>query len=211
MPTVHSIKINQNPKLQAGRNVRATRTSKSRKYSACLVATVTLRTVERVADALIEHERTVAELTPVLEGLLASWGLKSHAEVEAIHDAATKPWYDVLFKAERAYREARGQSYVGLSDREREAVRASLVAQGHVDPYAQKEHTFLELARKLKTAMHSVAHIKEQNLQVGQQFVVSWHKDMANALKAMASASTGYYRERSYSVEVRTDIETVSK
>jgi hypothetical protein len=207
----HSIQINTNPALQAGRNVRATRTSKSRRYEACLVATVTVQVVERVAAALVEHESTVATLTPVLEGLLAAWGLTSHAEVEAIHEARTKPWYDVLFPAERAYREGRGRPHMGLSDRERAEVVASLVAQGHVNPYEQKEHTFLELARKLKGAMHAIDHIKEQNLTVGQQMVVSWHKDRANALKAKASAGSCYYRERGYSLEIRTDIEVTTK
>lgn len=208
MTTTHTIHLNLNPLLQAGRNVRATRTSKSRKYGACLVATVTASTVERIAQSLIEHEATVAELTPVLEGLLAAWGLKSYAEVEAIHEARTKPWFDVLFPAERAYREARGRSHVGLSDREREAVKAQLVAQGHVDPYAQKEHAFLEMARKLRGALKSIAHIKEQNLTVGQQMVLSWHRDADMAQKALGSAQ--HYRERGYAVEVRTDIEVTT-
>lgn len=211
MTTIHSILINSNPLLQAGRNVRATRTSKSRQYAACLVATVTLSTVERVAQALIEHEAVVADLTPILEGLLATWGWKDHAEVEAIHQAAKKPWFDALFAAEQAFRDSKGPNHYSMTAADRKAVQAQIIAQGHVDPYAQKEHTFLELARKLENAQRGAAHIKEQDLKVGQQFVLSWHKNVSNAQKALGSASVDYYRGRGYSVEIRTDIEVTTK
>jgi hypothetical protein len=210
MTTIHSIRINSNPTLQAGRNVRATRTSKSRTYKACLVATATVQTVEQVAQSLIENERTVADLTPVLEGLLASWGMKHHSEVEAMHTARMKPWFDVVFPAESAAREARGR-YANLTDADREAVKANLVAQGHVDPYTQKEHAFLELARKLEAAKRSVAHITAQDIKVGQQMVVSWHKDVSNAQKALGSRDAQHYTSRGYKLEIRTDIEVTNK
>jgi hypothetical protein len=210
MTTIHSISINTNPLLQAGRNVRATRTSKSRQYKACIVATATAKTIERVTAAWVEHESTVATLTPVLEGLLAAWGLTSHAEVEAIHQARTKPWFDLVFPAERAARQAKGQ-FANLNDADRAAVKARLVAQGHVDPYEQKEHAFLEMARKLKAAMHAIAHIKAQNLMVGQQLVLSWHKDISNAQKALGAHDAGHYRSHYYALEIRTDIEVTTK
>lgn len=213
MTTIHSILINSNPLLQSGRNVRATRTSKSRTYGACLVGTVSVSTVERIAQELIEHEAKIAELTPVVESLLASLG-KTVEEIGDIHREASKPWFEALFAAERAFRDARKGSkwdFYSLKDADREACKAQIIAAGFVDPYAQKEHNFLELHRQLETAQRGAAHIKEQNLTVGQQLVLSWHRDAGLAQSALGSGNAQWYVSKGYSVEIRTDIEVTTK
>lgn len=213
MTTIHSIRINTNPLLQNGRNVRATRTSKSRQYGACLVGTVSVAVVERVAQELVNHEAKIAELQPVVENLLATWG-KTLQEVEAIHEAAKTPWYTALFAAEAAYRDARrGRQggFYSLTPADREAIKAQIIAQGAVDPYAQKESTFLLVQRQLETAQYGAARIKAQNLTAGQQLVISWHRDAGLARQAMGSGNAQWYVSKGYTLEIRTDIEVTTK
>ena len=209
--TVHSIQINSNPLLQAGRNVRATRTSKSRTYGAVMVATATQRTVDLVAHDMAAAEAIVVELKPVVSALLASWG-KTHEQVMAEHKAHVDAWFTPLFAEERRLQDLEaGPRWRGLSEATKAQAIANVEATGIVDPYKQTQHAYLEMARKLESAERSVANAKARNVIVGSQLVISWHKNISNARKAEGSRLAKHYQERGYTLAIRTDIEVTTK
>jgi len=207
MTTTHTIRINSNPLLQNGRNVRATRVSKSRQYGACVVATATQKTVDDIAIGLADHEAKVRELTPLVIAAQLEAGGISYKEAEAQHSALVHPWYTALFANEQ---KVRNHAYLPLTVAQKEKAQAMTIAEGVTDPYTGPVNAFIDLYRKLDSAQRSVAHIKAQNVVVGQQLVVSWHRDAGMAQKAMGH-NAKHYAARFYALTIRTDIETVSK
>ncbi len=215
MTTTHTVRINSNPLLRNGRNVRATRVSKTRQYAACIVATATQKTVDDIAVGLADHEAKIESLTPVVQALLEQGGYESVQAFKAAHDAACKPWHQALYDEEGALREAakaanRG-NYRQLTHAEYAQAKTNLEARGLLNPWTGLMGSTYENVRHLEMAQFSANRIKEQSIVVGQQLVVSWHRDAGLAQKAMNSRDVGHYTARFYTVEIRTDIETVSK
>ncbi len=98
-----------------------------------------------------------------------------------------------------------------MSEATKTQAAANLEAQGILDPYKQPQNTYLDLARKLQQSERTVQNHTARNIVVGAQFVVSWHKDVNNARKALASRDAGFYTGKGYSVAIRTDIEVKTK
>jgi hypothetical protein len=207
MTTHHSITLKENALLQHSRNVRSTRVSKTRQYGACVVATVTARTVEKAVSRLLEHEAEIKRLRPLVEAAQKAAGGISVDEANVAHNALTNIWYTPLFENEALLRKPR-PSY-GLSDAQRDQAIEMTEAQGFQNPYKTPAWTFLELERELRSHELRAKRLKDQNVQAGQQMVLSWHRDAGLAQKRVAQQS--HYIAEGYALEIRTDIEVTSK
>lgn len=205
MKLVHSIEVlNVNANLTHGK-VRATRTTQGRRYTAALVVTVTARAVELETTRLLEAEQAERTAAAALSVLLAETGMTVEA-ARAEHKAAIEPWFDALFANEKKLRDGRTLRAHGLSPAERERAEAMTVAQGIPDPYACQTHDILELDDARVRNAYVVKRLTERALKVGDQSVLSWHKDLANAQKALAGGSAQALRQEGMTVEIRTDI-----
>ncbi len=206
MKLVHSIEVlNVNQNLTHGM-VRATRTtSQGRRYTAALVVTVTARAVELETTRLLEAEREERAAAAALAVLLAETGMTVEA-ARAEHEAAIQPWFDALFANERKLQEGRTGLARSLSPSERERAKAMTIAQGIPDPYVSQTHAILELDDARARNAHVVKRLTERALKVGDQSVLSWHKDLANAQKALGGGSAQALRPEGMTVEIRTDI-----
>jgi hypothetical protein len=173
-----------------------------------------VKTVEDIALGLADHEAKMAELTPVVESTLKANGYESIEAVEAAYDAAGKAWYSP-FSEERHKIEAAVSAVTGkmhfATDEERRQAEAATEARGFVNPYSGTLAMLMKLVRQLKGHTQAVARIKKQNVQVGDQVVVTWCRDAGLAQKALRSHDAGHYAARFYSLAVRTDITVTSK
>jgi hypothetical protein len=211
--TTHTISINENPRICNG-TVSAKRVSKSRMYEACVVATVTEKTVADRAIGLADHERQVADLTPALEAALKANGYESVEGFEAAHTAAVEAWYGPRHEArmKRSHERATetSQRFYFLTDAEGAEVEAALEVTGLVNPNAGIMGTLHKLVRALRGHQQAVAIHKKQNVQVGDQIVVTWCRTSDLAHKALRT-NAKWYSPRGFTLTVRTDITVVSK
>lgn len=208
MTTTHRIAINENPRLQCSTHVRAQRVSKTRCYGACVVATATARTIELAVTDLAHHEAEIERLRLLVASThAAALGGLSFEDAEKAHEKLTRAWFKPLLTNEDKLRAPR-PSY-GLSDAQRARAIEMTEAEGFINPYTQPFWTFLEHTRILKGHEYRARYIREQNLQAGQQMVLSWHRDAALAQKGIASQT--HYIARGFELTVRTDIEITTK
>lgn len=211
--TTHTISINENPRIRSG-TVSAKRVSKSRMYDACVVATATEKTVADRALGQADHEKQVADLTPALESVLKANGYESVESFEAAHKAASDAWYgprhEARMKLSREREAETGKRMYFLTDAEGIAVEAALVASGLVNPYEGVMGTIEKLVRSLRGHQQAIAIHKKQNVQVGDQIVVTWCRTPALADKALRT-NNKYYGPRGFALAVRTDITVTSK
>ncbi len=207
MQTTHRIVINENPRLQCSTHVRAQRVSKTRQYSACVVATATARTIELKVTDLANHEAEIERIRPLLADAQAAIGGLTVEEAEKAHEVLAQAWFKPLFANEAKLRSPR-PSY-GLSDAQRAKAVEMTEAEGFTNPYTQPVHAFLELVRNLKGHESRARYIREQNLKAGEQMVLSWHRDASMAQKGLASQT--HYMARGYELAIRTDIEVTTK
>ena len=206
MKLLHEIQgLQVNPNLTHGM-VRATRTSQSRRYTAALVLTATPRAIELEVTQLLEAETQRDAAEKALNALLAQTGMTVES-AKAEHDAALKPWYDALFANEHAIvaaRRAQSGGYSPFTDSDRAAAKAQTLAQGHQDPYVSQTFDILELEQTRSRNAFKAKRLTERALKTGDQSVLSWHKDVANAQKARAQA--GHHLQDGYTIEILTDI-----
>jgi hypothetical protein len=211
--TTHTIRINENPRIRAN-TVSAKRVSKSRMYEACVVATVTEQAVADRALKLADHEARVVELKPALDAVLKANGYGSVEAFEAAHTAAVQAWYGPRHEARMKRSNERGAEtgnrFYFLTDAEGAEVEAALEATGLVNPTAGVMNTLHQLVRTLRGHEQSIATHKKQNVQVGDQIVVTWCRTAALAHSALKT-NHKWYGPRGFSLAVRTDIEIVSK
>lgn len=207
--TTHTIKINENPRIRSG-TVSAKRVSKSRMYDACVVATATQKAVADRALGLADHETHLAGLTPALESVLKANGYESVESFEAAHKAANDAWYgprhEARMKRSREREAETGKRMHFLTDAEGAEVEAALEATGLVNPDTGMMGTIHKLVRALRGHQQAVAAHKRQNVQAGDQIVVTWCRTPALAEKALRT-NAKYYGPRGFDLAVRTDIE----
>lgn len=212
--TTHTISINENPRICNG-TVSSKRVSKSRTYGACVVATATEKTVADIALGLADHEAQIAARTPALESVLNANGYESVEGFEAAHKAALDAWYgprhEARMKRSREREIETGKRMYFLTDAEGAEVEAALEASGLVNPYGAVMGPLAKLVSALKGHQYAVARIKKQNVQAGDQIVVTWCRDSGLAQKALGSRDVKHYTARFYTVAVRTDIEVKAK
>lgn len=207
--TTHTIQINENPRIRSG-TVSAKRVSKSRMYEACVVATATEKAIEDRAIGLADHEAKLAELTPALESVLKANGYESVEGFEAAHTAAIEAWYGPRHEARMKRADERGaetgKRLYFLTDAEGAEIEAALEAAGLVNPYSGVMGTIYKLVRSFHGHQSAVAAHKKQNVQVGDQIVVTWCRTSDLAHKALRT-NAKYYGPRGFALTVRTDIE----
>lgn len=212
--TTHTIQINENPRIGNG-TVSAKRVSTSRQYRACVVATATQKTVDDIALGLADHEKQEAEKTPAVMAALTAQGYESIEAVEAAYEVAAKAWHGPYSEErqaiEKAVEQATGKRMHFATDEERRQAEAATEARGFVNPYRGTLATLTALVRSLRSTQHAIAVIKKQNVQVGDQVVVTWCRDAGLAQKALRSNDAGHYGARFYALAVRTDIELTVK
>jgi hypothetical protein len=211
--TTHTIKINENPRIRAN-TVSAKRVSKSRMYEACVVATATAEGVADIAIGLADHEAKVAELTTAVAAALTACGFKTAEEFKAFEDQHGAPWLRACLATEKAMRDAKqaanGGRWSQLTLAEYAECDVKTAATGLVNPYGGDYGALGKLIQSLRQHTYSVAHIKKQNVQVGDQLVVTWCRTAALADKA-ARTNAKWYGPRGFVLTVRTDIEVTTK
>ena len=212
--TTHTISIQENIHVGNG-TVSAKRVSKTRTYRACIVATATQKTVSDIALKLAAHEKQVAELTPAVLSALKANGYETEAAFEAAHLAAVQAWWqprtEERKKISDAVEAAEGKRFHFLNAAETIRADAATEARGFVNPDGGIMGTLKKLVWELSKDRSSVAQIKKQNVQVGDQVVVTWARDAGLAQKALKSRDCKHYSDRGYTLAVRTDITVVSK
>ncbi len=209
MTTFYRVAIQDNANLTYCR-VRNPRSSAGKRhYTACVVATATVQTVELMAQKLMEAETALVRSTQELVSLTNRLGM-SCAEAQQAHEAAQRAWWDLLHGYENKVREGRqGMSRV-LSDTDRKKAKDMAAADGHLDPYLPGQaYDIVETNRFVENARHSIDFHTKRNIKVGDQMVVSWHKDVQAAQKGLVDAQD--LKKNGFTLEIRTDIEVTTK
>jgi hypothetical protein len=211
--TTHTIRINENPHIRAN-TVSAKRVSKSRMYEACVVATATEKAVADRAIGLADHEARLADLKPALDAALKANGYCSLESFEAAYKAAVDAWYGPRHEARMKRSNERGAEtgnrFYFMTDAEGAEVDAALEATGLVNPTTGVMDTLHQLVRNLRGHEQAIATHKKQNVQVGDQIVVTWCRTAALAHSALRT-NMKWYGPRGFALTVRTDIEIVAK
>lgn len=205
MPTTYyRVEIQENKGLDY-RQVRNPRSSVGKRtYSACVVATATLATVEHETNQLMAAETALARTDAELVALKARMGLTVE-EATALHTAALTVWWALVRTYEDKVREGRVGLARALTDADRKRAKDLATADGHLDPYLPgNPHDLVELDRQNQNARRSIAHYTKRNVKVGDQMVVSWHKDVNAAQKGLKDAQ--YLRQTGFTLEIRTDV-----
>jgi hypothetical protein len=213
MALVHTIQI------QTSNPAHATRKSENRRYTACLVVTVTEASVRVNADRKAKAEAELVDWTAKLAARLAQHGM-THEQAEVWEKDASDRWYG-RWTARRArdivvgkgfdgpYWEAVDQARKELNricndDQVTKRAHAIMVAQGFADPfdYAKNPSGIVEAAGKVEHLTDTLAAWKVP--VPGTQWVYSWHGSVGLAQKAVGPLD--HTRADGHRIDVRTDI-----
>lgn len=212
MKIVHSIALVSEKKVSG--TVTATRTSTSRQYTACIVATTTERSLQITAAKKVEMEANIVAKEAALGAALAKYPGMTVASAEAEHKALSEQWYsheDGYFAtADRMRKEcvASGKS-TWIQEGE---IKADLFARGKKDPFDRNSsYAICHAAIELKGAQSALEwHVKRMPA-LGSQGVLSWHATPALAQKALSSREAQHFAKLGDTIEIRTDITIVKK
>lgn len=211
---IHTIEIQGD--IQVKGVVSATRKSETRRYLACIVATVTAATIRIRAEQKAKAEAELVDWSVKLVDRRAAHNGMTLEQATAWEKDASDKWYargdttrgfDVGYfgacKTVRAQHGGRGHL---SQDRERELAAAIMVSQGFADPYDKSSpYGIMEAASAVESLERRLAGWQAPVL--GAQGVVSWHGTVANAQKALSSGECRHIAERDgRALSVRTDI-----
>ena len=187
MKIIHSILLSDGN----GGTYEATRTSDTRAYGACVVRTVTARSVEIDEAKRAEARVSLVERQAFLAASMARLGMDETTAREA-YNALSDRWLAASFALPPAVR------------RSKDAERTALEGQGLVYPYdADGPMGIIDAAHSVRAAQKRVALAP---LAVGSQMVQSWHRDAVLAGRAADGYRSGHEGENGDTFEVRTDI-----
>lgn len=218
MALIHTIEINETKAHRSG-VVKATRKSATRRYGACLVATATEGTITKHREILKRYEAKAREAEAALKDAEAAHCMTvaaARAQFKSEDEREGGSWFARLFAERDLVRDAAAKrAGVNPDDWrwrfdqrdaiERQAV-ANLAARGEPDPYRKGgPHDVISAAQAAKSAARTVTGFRMPAL--GDEVVISWHRDAGLASKSAGSRTAGYYTERGWRVSVRTDIE----
>lgn len=204
--TTHTISIRSNPAIQAN-TVSAKRVSKSRAYSACVVATATQALVDDRAARVAAAKAGLEQETLKLSDLVIQYGM-TLAAAEAKHQVDVRTWFDLREATRKTILAELGRTYhTGIDN----LVADRLKAEGHSDPYTKGTYyDILLTAWEVKKHTHAIEHYSKP-VAAGDQLVVTWSRDAGLAQKALASHSEHYCKNGHYTLAVRTDITITTK
>lgn len=212
MKIVHSIGLASEKRISG--TVTATRTSTTRRYTACLVATTTERSLEIAAAKKVALETAIVTAEANLATALAKYPGMTIEAAEAEHTATSERWYareDGYFATSdriRKEREAKGES---TWVREGE-VKADLLARGIKEPFDKNtSYAICAAASELKVARNKLEWHVERMPKLGSQGVISWHATPALAQKALGGREAQHIAKLGDKIEIRTDITIVEK
>jgi len=207
MAIIHTIKLDKASKRNKG-VVTAKRTSQSRTYGACLVVTTTDASV---ADDQRRKAETLAKLLKaetLRDALLAALGMTVE-QARALCKEASDRWYnneDGFFATNKRIRTERTGSPRGYVSGLDNLSKADLLARGFVDPYADGGPNSLIATHNVVECLTD-ALATWQDMEAGGQSVISWHRDVSLANKAVGGREARYFTSRGDTVVVRTDID----
>lgn len=202
MKIVHSIELSGGEKRISG-TVSATRTTTGRRYTACIVATTTEKSVEIAKAEYAGWEAELAKQTKLLADATARFNMTLE-EAKAHTDAAWDAEYKETQKIQQKIREANpALRYVNVVE-----IKHLIVAE-----YAKlglpkafdKENTpyaIVDAAREIESLTWRLANRKP--LPLGTQGVVSWHVTTELAQKALGALD--HLRKTGDRLDIRTDI-----
>jgi hypothetical protein len=186
------------------------RTATSRLYSCCIVATATEETIRQDVAMVAKERECLAKAEAKLAELTAKTGLtpeQAAAEYKAIQDR----WYkdeNGFFPTQKRITNERLAKGIGTSfshfSEDRDQAEAELEAAGVVNPYKAPAREVTETAHSVSTRRAWLAQYTP--VKLGEQDVVSWHRDTALAMKALGSRTAEWKRKGGYTLAVRTDI-----
>lgn len=206
MAFIHTIALNNE---KPGHNtVSSTRRSERSVYGACLVATTTERSHAHYLAERAKNEKALADAKLiVLEALMPGETLEQLTERL---QAENKAWYDAVeveknrLYAERGYKSDWASYSVNASMKARADAEAVCIERGMRAPFAPEgSGTRLQ-------AIHNLSYIAQLIAQpvpaIGSQCVVSWHRDVRLAGKAISSNDAKYFLHIGDTITERTDI-----
>jgi hypothetical protein len=198
--------------------VSATRKSDNRRYTACIVATTTERSLQVNADRKAKAQADLTDWRVKLAERTARHNGMTVEQAKTWERDTTDKWYgrdkelpkggsgfDVGYWA--ALDQARKELNCRHGDTDKVRARATeiMVARGFADPYDKTSPAgIVEAAEMIGRLEESLSTWKTPVL--GAQGVVSWHANVANASKSLSSVEYLTVREGK-KLEIRTDIE----
>lgn len=213
---IHTIQIAGNDRVKGV--VSATRKSDSRRYTACIVATTTERTLQVNADRKTKAQADLADWRAKLAERTAKHNGMTVEQATAWEKDASDKWYgrdtelpkggtgfDVGYFG--ACEQARKELNCRYGDTDKVRARATeiMISRGFADPYDKTSPAgIVEAAEMIKRLEESLSAWKTPVL--GRQGVVSWHANVTNASKSLSSVEYLTVREGK-KLEIRTDIE----
>lgn len=204
MALIHTIALVNERSLNG--TVSSTRTSASRRYTACVVATATAEAVRLDQAWRAAEQAALAEAQAKLAEAQAQTGLSIEA-AEVEHARLVGRWCnrkDGLYATEERLRRERGVTL--WAPFPADAAKRDLIARGFVDPFDGTGVGAVVMANQ-QVAVHSYDLACRPPVALGQQGVVTWCGSVALAQKALGSHGAKYIASLGYSLQVRTDIE----
>jgi len=220
MTTIHTFKTAQ--------GTEETRTSKTRAYQACLVATVTEATRTYYQGKIQEALDKAAELEAKLVAMEAERGMTlAQARAKQDEEMAVRDWFSTLWAEKKAMAVEHGYKTTDSSlIKESEAV-ARLASKGILNPWREEGPHGLVCLAECACYQRDTAKGYEKDLEaavVGNEQVVSWHLSVNNAVKALGQpgpfvpkknrwgiptrpSDADMFRTKGCTVAIRTDFE----